>query len=141
MTIVYAVVVALYALLLFSFSGLLQNLIFTQKYVDAFRYFPYWVAVNIISFVAVNASYGLEVTKNFKIMSKLNFVTMSVTLGSAYLLISAYGIIGGLMALIIGASLSAIILWFFFYKRVFVKTPIRSGINSDKIMISKPIKS
>jgi O-antigen/teichoic acid export membrane protein len=133
-TIVYVLVVALYALLLLSLSGLLQNLIFTQKYVDSFKYFPYWVAINAIGFAAINAGYGLEVTKNFKIMSKLNFVTMVVTLACAYLLINAYGIMGGLMALIIGASLSAAILWLYFFKSVFLNKSIHLSVRPNQIL-------
>ena len=137
-TIVYVFVVALYAILLLSCSGLLQKLIFTQKYLDSFKYFPYWVVINAIGFISINGAYGLEVTKNFKIMSKLNFVTMLVTLGSAYVLISAYGIIGGLMALIIGALISAVVLWYFFAKSVFMGKLGFRTLKPNRILQTNP---
>jgi O-antigen/teichoic acid export membrane protein len=133
-TLVYVFVVALYSLLLISFAEMLEKLMFSQKYVDSFKYFPYWIAINTIGFAALNAAYGLEVTKNFKILSKLNFLTMLVTLVCAYLLISAYGIIGGLIALIIGAILSAIILWLYFAKYVFSSKSIDLSLGLDQIL-------
>jgi O-antigen/teichoic acid export membrane protein len=128
-TILYVIIVLIYAVVLFSLSDVLQNFLFTQKYVDAFVYFPYWVAINIVGFFGMNAGFGLQVTKNFAIMSKLSFFSMLVTLISAYFLISVHGIMGGLAALIIGDSLLGIVLWGFFFKSVFSSATAQSNVS------------
>ena len=138
-TIIYVLVVVLYAVLILGFSDFLQKLMLTQKYVDSFKYFPYWATVNAIGFIGMNAAFGLEVVKMFKIMSKINFITMLVTLGCAYLLISTYGIIGGLMALIIGASFSAVILWYYFVKSVFSDKSINLSLRPNQILRATPL--
>jgi O-antigen/teichoic acid export membrane protein len=138
---IYMLIVAFYAALLISLSDLLQKYLFTQKYLDSFNYFVYWVVINIIGFVALNASFGMQVTKNFEILSKINFLSMLVTLGSAFILISTSGIIGALTALIIGASFAAAVQWFYFFREVFLKKRVRIETIADEVLRSKPLKS
>ena len=62
---------------------------------------------------------------------------MLVTLGCAFLLIKAYGIKGGLTALIIGEVLVAGILWFYYGKIVFFHRLTDQTRATKTIFISK----
>jgi O-antigen/teichoic acid export membrane protein len=139
--ILYVFIVSLYATLLMSFSGVLQKFIFTQNYAKSFDYFLYWVLVNIIGFAGLSASFGMQVTKNFDILSKINFLTMLVTLGSAYILISSFGVIGALIAMIIGGLFSAAVQWFYLFRVVFLKKLGMVKIGSGAVLKSKPLKN
>jgi len=85
-----------------------------------------------MGFIALNASFGLQVLKSFELISKINFVTMLVTVLLAYFLINSNSIKGGLLALLIGQTISAIILWHFYAKASFLKKPIKDITISQK---------
>ncbi len=118
-SLVFTIGTAAYVAFLLTFSGVLERFLFTEKYENSLDYVLFWGAIVAIRFITQNASYGLQVTKNFHTISKTNFVTMLVTVGSAYFLIGAHGIGGGLAALIVGGMLLAGALWFSFGKIVF----------------------
>jgi O-antigen/teichoic acid export membrane protein len=103
---------------LFLCSGLIKQFLFSEKYATVFEYLGLWGAVFIIRFLNMNASYGLQVLKKFDLISKANFVTMLTTLIGAWFLIQNNGIRGGLIALIIGESFLAILLWVYFARAV-----------------------
>jgi O-antigen/teichoic acid export membrane protein len=138
---IWMLIMAFYAVFLMSFAELLKNFLFTQKYLNSLDYFLYWVVVNIIGFVGSSASFGMQVTKKFDILSKINFLTMIVTLGSAFILISTFGIVGALTAQIIGASFSAAVQWFYFFKEVFLKKSVGIEFSASEVLRSKPLKS
>ena len=135
---IYVVVVALYTLILFSCSGLLQKYLFTEKYINSFDYLLYWVGINVVGFFGMTASFGLQVTKKFDIISKVGVVTMFFTLGSAFWLIKLYGIKGGLTALLIGMLLGCACLWGYFIKVLFGKASEYSTPKNKKILMPKP---
>ena len=109
---------AAYLVLVLTFRRTIVGSLLSGKYENSLDYVLFWGAIFIIRFITQNASYGLQVTKNFPTISKMNFVTMLVTVGSAYLLIGTHGIEGGLAALIVGGVLLAGALWFSFGKTV-----------------------
>ena len=124
MPLFFIISIIVYVFILMSFSGILNRFLFTNNYVNSFIYVKYWGGVFIIGFISVSANYGLQVIKEFSILSKLNVLTMLVTVGCAYFFIQMFGIIGGFVAQIVGGALSAIVLWYFFTKRVF---PVEDG--------------
>jgi O-antigen/teichoic acid export membrane protein len=119
-SIIFALIVGLYVIILFLFSEMLQTYVLTEKYAASFGYLILWAVIFTVGFASGNASYGLQVIKRFDLISKLNMVTMLVTLGCSYIGILNYGIKGALMALIIGLVIEVVILWYFFAKAVFL---------------------
>lgn len=120
-SIAFVIVVIFLVLALIFFKPFLLNIILSAKYENSFDYIFYWGAIFLMGFISLNASFGLQVMKSFELISKINFVTMIVTLLFAYFLIYSNGIIGGLIALLIGQTISAIILWSFYTKASFSK--------------------
>ena len=111
--------IALYVMLLMLFSGVLQAFLLSDKYAASFRYVLAWGVIFAMGFLAVNASYGLQAMMEFDVITKWSSVVMLVTVGSSYFLIRAYGIAGGLAAMILGETLLAIVLWYGFARTVF----------------------
>jgi O-antigen/teichoic acid export membrane protein len=116
----FVIVMSLVLVLLF-FKPLLLKIILSAKYENSFNYIFYWGAIFAIGFIALNASFGLQVLKDFELISKINFVTMLITVVLAYFLIHSNGIEGGLIALLIGQTVSSIILWYYYIKATFLK--------------------
>lgn len=117
----YLLCVVLYTGLLLTFSGVLQQFLLSDKYANSFHFIAAWGTIFAVGFLAVNASYGLQVMMKFDILTKVSFLVMLVTVGSSVFFIRAYGIAGGLAALILGETLLAIVLWFCFGWSVFSK--------------------
>lgn len=118
-SVIFTLGIAAYLVLVLTFRRTIQGSLLSGKYENSFDYVLFWGAIFAIRFITQNASYGLQVTRNFHTISKINFVTMLVTVGSAYFLIRTHGIEGGLGALIGGGVLLAVGLWFCFGKTVF----------------------
>jgi len=118
---VFVVGIAIYVGFLSTFSNVLQKFLFTENYAYAINYSLIWGAIFAIQFLALNASFGLQVMKNFHTISKVNLLTMLVTVGCSYFFIRSHGVDGGLIALIIGGTLLAVSLWLFFAKMVFYR--------------------
>jgi O-antigen/teichoic acid export membrane protein len=116
-SIMFVVITITYIAVLMFFSVSIKNF-FSEKYANVFNYLILWGIIFILNFIVLNASYGLQVLKKFDIISKLNFITMLVTLALAYYLIQHNGIVGGLMSLIIGDCSLALLLWFYFAKSI-----------------------
>lgn len=123
-SIAFVVVVMSLVFVLIIFKPLLLNIILSAKYVNSFDYIFYWGAVFAMSFITLNASFGLQVLKSFELISKINFVTMLVTVTLAYILINTNSIRGGLFALLIGQTISSIILWYYYARATFKKKPL-----------------
>ncbi|NWG29380.1 MAG: hypothetical protein HXY48_12705 [Ignavibacteriaceae bacterium] len=123
-SIAFVVVVISLVFALIFFKPLLLKIILSAKYENSFDYIFYWGTIFLMGFISLNASFGLQILKSFELISKINFITMIVTLLFAYFLIYSNGIIGGLIALLIGQTISAIILWYFYTKASFIKKPI-----------------
>ena len=131
-SIAFVVVVMSLVFVLIFFKPLLLNIILSAKYANSFDYIFYWGAIFAMGFIALNASFGLQVLKSFELISKINFVTMLVTILLAYFLINSNSIKGGLLALLIGQTISAIILWHFYAKASFLKKPVNDIAISQK---------
>lgn len=123
-SIAFVVVVMSLVFVLIIFKPLLLNIILSAKYVNSFDYIFYWGAVFAMSFITLNASFGLQVLKSFELISKINFVTMLVTVTLAYILINTNSIRGGLFALLIGQTISSIILWYYYARATFKEKPL-----------------
>lgn len=120
-SIAFLVVVMSLALALIFFKPLLLTIFLSDKYANSFDYILYWGSIFTMGFIALNASFGLQVIKSFELISKINFLTMLVTLFFAYFLINSNGIKGGLTALIIGQTISSIFLWYYYARATFKK--------------------
>lgn len=120
-SIVFVIIVLCFVLILFLLEPMLLNIILSIKYAHSFNYILYWGAIFAMGFVALNANFGLQVLKDFELLSKINFVTMIITVLLSYFLIHSNGSIGGLVALLIGQTVSAIILWYYYTKLTFSK--------------------
>jgi len=131
-SIAFVVVVMSLVFVLIFFKPLLLNIILSAKYTTSFDYIFYWGAIFAMGFIALNASFGLQVLKNFELISKINFVTMVVTVLLAYFLINSNSIKGGLFALLIGQTISSIILWYYYARATFKKKTTIDIIKSQK---------
>lgn len=120
-SLVFVIIVTSLVFALIFFKPLLLNIILSAKYENSFDYIFYWGAIFVMGFIALNASFGLQVIKDFELISKINFVTMLVTVIMAYFLIRSNDIIGGLIALLVGQTISAILLWYFYTRATFLK--------------------
>lgn len=118
-SVVFLVVVAVYVALVMASSEILQSHLLSDKYSSSFGYVVIWGAIIVVGFTEMNAAYGLMVLLGFRLITKISFLVMPLTVGSAYILIRAYGITGGLSALLLGQILLAICMWIYFGKAVF----------------------
>jgi O-antigen/teichoic acid export membrane protein len=129
-SLIVTVTITVYITLLIIFFEYMETFLLTKKYSDSRDFFLFFGAIFSVRFITLNASYGLQVMKKFEIISKINFLTMLITVGSSYFFIKSHGIDGGLIALILGGTLLAIVLWYFFAKEVFLK--IRNRVEASK---------
>ncbi|HQI39713.1 MAG TPA: lipopolysaccharide biosynthesis protein [Ignavibacteriaceae bacterium] len=120
-SVAFVIIVFSLVFILFFLEPILLNILLSTKYANSFDYIFYWGAIFAIGFITLNASFGLQVLKHFELISKINFVTMIITVLLAYFLIHSNGSTGGLVALIIGQTVSAIILWYYYTKETFSK--------------------
>lgn len=120
-SIAFIIIVLFLVFLLLLLKPILLNVLLSGKYLHSFDYIFFWGSIFAIGFIALNASFGLQILKNFELISKINFVTMLITLILAYFLIYSDGTKGGLIALLIGQAVSAIILWFYYTRATFSK--------------------
>ena len=118
-SLLFLVALSVYVALLLAFSEPLQRHLLTGKYASSFGYVMLWGLVFAAGFLALNASYGLQVMMKFHIITKVSFLVMLVTVGSAWFLVRAHGVAGGLVALLLGESLLAVGLWIAFGRAVF----------------------
>jgi O-antigen/teichoic acid export membrane protein len=114
-------VMGVYITFLMMISGVLQNYLLGEKYANSFNYLVLWGIIFVIEFIVNNASSGLVVLKKFHAITKMNFLTMIITIGCAYFFIRSHGIQGGLIALIIGSTILAVLLWGYLIKVVFLR--------------------
>jgi O-antigen/teichoic acid export membrane protein len=121
-------ITAYVALLLMS-KDFLSKILFNRGYQGALDFIVFWGAINIVGFVSLNASIGLQVMKEFSIITKVNSVTMIVTLVSNYMLIHRYGIKGGLASSLLGETLLAIGLWVSLIVRYFEQAPTAENVG------------
>ena len=105
--------------------------LFTDKYQRSLDFVRYWGALSAVSFIGLNASFGLQVIKDVSTITEINFITMILTVCSTYFAIKSYGIEGGLVSLLFGEALLAAALWWCFGNRVVQERKQRAG-ESDK---------
>ena len=120
-SVVFVFLVTSFVFVLIFLKPVLLKIILSNNYANSFDYIFYWGAIFSIGFISLNANIGLQVLKNFKVISIVNSFTMLVTVLLAYFLIYSNGIKGGLIALLIGQTISAIILWNFYTRATFLK--------------------
>jgi O-antigen/teichoic acid export membrane protein len=126
-SIVLVFIIIILLFLIIFFKPVLLNVILSTKYANSFDYVIYWGAIFSMGFISLNASFGLQVLKRFEVITKINFFTMLVTVPLAYFLIYSNGIKGGLIALLIGGTISAIILWYFYTRATFLKSQLTNS--------------
>lgn len=122
-SLVAVVAISVYVAILLSLSGFLKNFLFSEEYAKSFEFLVFWAAIFVVAITASNASFGLQVLRDFKAILKINIVSMLVTLGCSYVFILRYGINGAFSAVLIGELLLATGLWFYFSKNVFATSP------------------
>ena len=123
----YMVIVTSFVFVLIFLEPVLLKIILSNKYANSFDYIFYWGAIFSMGFISLNANLGLQVLKKFEVISKVNSFTMLVTVLLAYFLIYSNGIKGGLIALLIGQTISAIILWNFYTRATFLKKQLTNS--------------
>jgi O-antigen/teichoic acid export membrane protein len=126
-SVAFVVITISFVFVLIFLKPVLLKIILSDKYANSFDYIFYWGAIFSMGFISLNANLGLQVLKNFKVLSKVNSFTMLVTVLLAYFLISSNGIQGGLIALLIGGTVSAIILWYFYTRATFLKNQLTNS--------------
>jgi len=112
-----AVAMVMYVVLLLMSSDYLNRFLFNKGYESAVDLIILWAAINVVSFFGLNAISGLLVMKKFSVITKVNVVTMLITLSCNYVFIKAYGIKGGLAASLVGETLLAAALWWLLVHR------------------------
>jgi O-antigen/teichoic acid export membrane protein len=122
--------IGVYITFLMMFSEVLQNYLLGEKYANSFNYLFLWGVIFAIEFIVGNAASGLVVMKKFHVITKMNFLTMLVTIGCAYFFIRSHEIQGGLTAMIIGSTVLAVLLWAYLIKIVFL-TPADLAVKKD----------
>lgn len=113
---IFSVLVLLYTVVVLGIPDHLKNLILSNKYHDSYEYFIFFSISIFFGFFMQTGSNGLQVLKKFKILSKINFLSMLIVVPSTYILITLLGIRGGLIALILGQIFSSIFMWTLFTK-------------------------
>jgi O-antigen/teichoic acid export membrane protein len=131
-SLLFLVAVPAYVALLLIFSEPLQTHLLTGKYASSFGYVVLWGSVFAAGFLALNASYGLQVMMRFHIITKVSFLVMLVTVGSAWFLVRAHGAAGGLVALLLGEILLGVALWIAFGRAVFLAKTKALAIVAEK---------
>lgn len=126
-SVAFVIIVLSLVFILFFLEPVLLNILLSTKYENSFNYIFYWGAIFAMGFITLNASFGLQVLKDFELISKINFVTMLITVLLAYYLIHSDGSTGGLVALLIGQTVSAIILWYYYARATFSKKTTSDG--------------
>ena len=117
-TLAISIFIAVYAWLLVLVAEPLGRFIFTDQYGKATELVFFWGLIHIMHFIALNAGYGLQVMREFRVLAKINAITMLLTLSFAYFLIGHDGIRGALLSLMLGHASLAIPLWYLFVSRV-----------------------
>jgi O-antigen/teichoic acid export membrane protein len=136
-SVIVVIGISIYIAILFQFSDILQNYLLGEKYSTAFDYIFLWGIIFAVQFILGNAGSGLVVMKEFYVVTKFSLVSMPITIVCAYFLIERLSILGGLIALIIGATLLAVCLWVTFSKSVFSKKSNDLTKRSRKKLILK----
>jgi O-antigen/teichoic acid export membrane protein len=139
-SLVFTLGIGVYLVFLLLSVEMLKSLIFNDRYTSAFDYLPLWAVIFAVRFITLNASYGLQVTKKFHIISKVNFLTMLVTLVCTYIFIRKYEINGALTALIVGGTMLSIGLWYAFYKSVFSSLKDRQPLDLNRDLMLNHLK-
>jgi O-antigen/teichoic acid export membrane protein len=109
-SLLFAIGIVLYICFLSIFSTPIKSYLLTEKYSYSMSYVSLWGTIFVIRLISLNASLGLQVTKNFRIITIVNMFTMLVTLALSYVFILRFGIKGALTALIAGGILLALAL-------------------------------
>ena len=117
-----AAAAGLYVLALVSASGFVQDVLLTDRYERGVEYVGLWGGIFVAGFFSMNASCGLQVLREFRLISQVNVLTMVATVAGGYLLIERHGIRGGLWASLLGEVLLAGGLWLA-YLRSALATP------------------
>ena len=112
------VIILGYVLVIDSFAPYLTSWLLTENYADSLRYVALWGGIFAVTFLRMNASFGLQVLKQFKILAQANIVTMIITIISAVIMIHHYNIFGALAALLTGEIVFALLLWHQLLRRV-----------------------
>lgn len=110
-TLVLVAGTGLYVLLIDSGSGLIETYLLTEKYRSSFDYVFYWGVIFMAKTISLNANSALQVMKEFRVISILCTFSMIVSISASYILILSYGIKGGLLAMLGGEMLLALLLW------------------------------
>jgi O-antigen/teichoic acid export membrane protein len=131
-SLIFVAGVTIYTTILFYASDILQTYVLSEKYTDSFNYLVLWGVYFAVGFIGLNASFGLQVTKRFDIISKINLFTMLLTVACAYFFIQSHGIRGGLTALIIGQIVLSFALWIYFAREIFFNNKVDSKIGASE---------
>jgi O-antigen/teichoic acid export membrane protein len=108
---IYVVIFVIYIGLLRLFQETLMHYILSEKYANSLHYFYYWGVIFIFGIISINANYGLQVTKKFDVLAKVEFMMMIITIFCSFIFIKVYGIKGSLFAIMITKLVQAAILW------------------------------
>src|SRR5437016_11987483 len=114
-----AIAVAAYVAVLLMSAGFLKTILFNKGYEGAFDFIGFWAAINVAVFAGLTASAGLQVMKEFGAITKINCVTMVITLACSAIFISRFGIKGGLISSLVGESLLSVSLWWCLARKYF----------------------
>lgn len=117
-----AMIVA-YAAVLCHLAPLLERILFTDKFDRAFDLVPLWAAVAAAQFIRMNASFGLQVLTQFRLLAMVNTAMMVVTVIAGYVLIRLTGIPGALTAMLLGEGAMAVLLWAALIYHTYINPP------------------
>jgi len=119
---IVGIAIVIYMVFLSMSSDFLKTFLFNKGYESSLDLIIFWGAINIFSFSNLTAGCVLQVTKEFRVLAKVNFITMIITLSCNYFFIRSFGIKGGLASYLLGEMLLAIALWGLVAQRYFLGT-------------------
>lgn len=131
-SVLFVLCIVLYVAIMNGISESVQGVFLTDQYDRAIELTLLWGAVFAVSFVSLNASIGLQVAKDFRVIAKVNAISMVITIVMAYILINSYGIEGALVSLLVGYIVLGGALWSVFLERVACED--KGGINVEGLV-------
>lgn len=114
----FTFLIILYSIIIYLIPPETLSSLFSKEYVEARNYLMFFGLSALFSMFSRTSTNGLQVIKDFKILSKLNFFTMLISVISTLIMTKYWKIEGALIAMVFVSFFSSLLLWIIFYLRV-----------------------
>jgi len=117
-SIFFSALVFFYIVVLFNIPASIIDQLLSNEYNTAKNFLIYFGIAAIFGMFIRTGTNGLQVMKKFKLLSKINILTMVISLALTFLLTHFWGVEGALNSMNIISAISAIIVWKIFISSV-----------------------